>query len=164
MASGEGIRWPERYHPSKAPIHVRNELSITAPPETVWAWMIRAPLWPSWYPNSANVRILEGMSPDLASGTRFRWKTFGVTIESSVKEFVPYERLAWDAHATGLDVYHAWLITKTPEGCHVLTEETQYGWLARLGTIFTPGRMHKLHQVWLDRLAEKASSGPPPGR
>ena len=163
MVPQDGIRWPDHYNPSNTPIHVRNEISIPAPPEAVWAWLIRAPLWPNWYPNSANVKFLEGTPTDLALGTRFRWKTFGVTIESKVNEFVPCERLAWDAHAMGLDVYHAWLLTKTTGGCHLLTEETQHGWLARLGAIFTPGRMYKLHQVWLERLAEKAVSGPPAG-
>jgi hypothetical protein len=30
-------------------------------------------------------------------GTEFRWKTFGVTIDSTVR----HERLAWDAHCDG---------------------------------------------------------------
>ena len=73
---------------------LRNELEMASAPETVWAWLIRAQLWPTWYPNSANIVFLTGQPPDLAFGTRFRWKTFGVTIESTVLEFVPYERLS----------------------------------------------------------------------
>jgi hypothetical protein len=64
---------------------------------------------------------------------RFRWKTFGITIESTVLEFLPYERLAWDARGTGLDAYHAWLIQKTNQGSNVIIEKTQRGWVARLG-------------------------------
>ena len=95
-------------------------------------------------------------------GTRLRWKTFGVTIQSMVLEFVLYERLAWDAHGTGLDAYQAWLIQKTDLGCHVLTEETQHGFLARLGKTFRPKRMEQMHQIWLERLRNKAKSGLPP--
>jgi hypothetical protein len=51
--------------------------------------------------------FLSGNPPDLALGAKFCWKTFGVTIESTVLEFMPYERLAWDAHAKGLEAYHA---------------------------------------------------------
>jgi len=40
--------------------------------------------------------------PDLHLGTEFRWKTFGVTIDSTVLEFVRHERLAWDAHCNGM--------------------------------------------------------------
>ena len=162
MPDTDAIRWPDRYHPTRCPVHVSNALAIEAPIETVWAWLIRAPLWPSWYPNSANVRILDGAPPDLALGTRFRWKTFGVTIGSCVREFVPQERIAWDAQALGLDVYHAWLLTRTPSGCHVLTEETQHGFVARTGALLMPGRMHRHHQIWLERLRDRARTGLPP--
>ena len=125
MAKANQIVWPSQYEPANCPVHVRNELAMASAPETVWAWLIRAQLWPTWYPNSANIVFLSGQPPDLTLGTRFRWKTFGVTIESTVLEFVPYERLAWDAHGTGLNAYHAWLIQKTDQGCNVITEETE---------------------------------------
>ena len=160
--SVETIRWPAEYEPSSCPIHVRNELAMSAPVERVWAWLVRAQLWPGWYENSKNVRFLEGPPPDLGIGTRFRWTTFGVTIESRVREFVPYERLAWDAHSIGVHAYHAWLISKTPEGCRVLTEETQRGAIARLGSLLMPNRMHRFHQIWLEGLRDQAAKGMPP--
>ena len=135
------ILWPNHYEPANCPVHVRNELAIAYPPEKVWAWLIRAQLWPTWYPNSANIQFLSGQPPDLALGTKFRWKTFGVTIKSTVLEFAPYERLAWDAHGKGLDAYHAGLIQKTGEGCNVVTEEIQNGLVARLGKMLRPNRM-----------------------
>jgi hypothetical protein len=124
--------------------------------------LIRATLWPDWYANSARVRILSGTGPDLARGTRFHWKTFGVTVTSTVLEFVPEERIAWDAHAPGVDAYHAWVLQPLPQGCHVLTEETQHGVLARLGDLLMPHRMHKYHQLWLEGLERKARAGVPP--
>ena len=162
MANRTQILWPSQYDPAKSPVHVRNELAIAASPESVWAWLIRAQLWPTWYPNSANIRFLSGHPPDLALGTRFRWKTFGVTIQSTVLEFVPYEKLAWDAHASGLETYHVWLIQKTDSGCHVIMEETQRGLVARLGKVLRPKRMEQQHQIWLEGLRVKASVGLPP--
>ena len=135
---------------------------MTSAPETVWAWLIRAQLWPTWYPNSANIMFLADPPPDLTLGTRFRWKTFGITIESTALEFLPYERLAWDARGTGLDAYHAWLIQKTNQGSNVIAEETQRGWVARLGKALRPSRMELQHQIWLEGLREKASRGLPP--
>ncbi len=111
--------------------------------------------------NAANVKFLHGPLPDLALGTRFRWKTFGVTIESTVQEFVPGERIAWNAKAFGLDVYHAWLLTDSPEGCQILTEETQHGFVARAGALLMPKRMGHFHQIWLERLDHQARSGLP---
>ncbi|MGA2524280.1 MAG: SRPBCC domain-containing protein [Candidatus Bathyarchaeia archaeon] len=162
MANPNQIFWPSGFEPEKCPIHVHNELAMAALPETVWAWLIRAQLWPTWYPNSANIQFLRGQSSDLALGTRFRWKTFGVTIVSTVLEFVPYERLAWDARGNGLSAYHAWLIQKTEQGCIVVMEETQRGWLNRLGNALRPKRIQQQHQIWLEGLRAKASSGLPP--
>lgn len=161
MNDQSGIQWPEHYYPQNCPVHVRNELDMAAQPQRVWAWLVRAPLWPSWYVNSANLRILEGAGEVLEPGTRFRWKTFGVTITSTVLEYIPNERLAWDAKGIGVDAYHAWLLRPSAKGCDVLTEETQHGWLARLGQLFLPKRMSKYHQIWLESLQDKALSGFP---
>jgi len=161
MKQFSGIQWPDHYKPANCPIHVRNELDMAASPENVWAWLTRATLWPTWYANSANVEIIEGTGTDLRQGTRFRWKTFGITILSTVVEFVPYERIAWQAESFGVNVYHAWVLQPSEKGCHVLTEETQHGWLARLSKLFMPNRMCKFHQMWLEALQSKARSGLP---
>jgi polyketide cyclase/dehydrase/lipid transport protein len=155
------IKWPEKYHPSCTSVHVSNSLSVTIKPELLWAWMIRAPLWPTWYPNSSNVVFLDSTGQDLQKGTRFRWKTFGVTIESEVKEFEPCERLAWSAVGIGVDAYHAWLFEPKPAACNMLTEETQNGFLAKLGSMTMPNRMHKYHQIWLETLRDQARAGMP---
>ena len=81
-----------------------------------------------------------------------------------VQEWVPNERIAWTGKAFGLDVYHAWLIEKTATGCHVLTEETQHGFMVRLGKLFMPNRMSTFHQIWLEGLRDNAMKGLPPSR
>jgi hypothetical protein len=156
------INWPDRYSPQRTRVHVRNEIAIAAKPEIVWAWIVRAKLWPAWYSNSARVAINGGGS-DLQAGSTFRWKTFGVTLDSKVEEFVPFERLAWSAKATGINAYHAWLIEPTSDGCHVNTEETQNGWLATMNKAVRPNDMGRKHQVWLEGLLAKAMTGLPPG-
>jgi hypothetical protein len=162
MDKEERIHWPERFHPRRAPIHVSNELSVTAPVDAVWEWLIHAPLWPTYYSNSSRI-VLQGGAKQLSKGARFRWKTFGVNLISVVEEFEPKQRIAWRARGTGVDAYHAWLLGPLAEGgCHILTEETQYGWLARLGSVFLPHRMHRYHQLWLEGLRTKAQAGPPP--
>jgi uncharacterized protein YndB with AHSA1/START domain len=161
--SREGaIRWPARFAPECAPVHVRNELSMPVAAEAVWSWLVRAELWPSWYVNARDVRITHGPRPDLGLGSGFRWRTFGVAIASTVEELEAPERIAWSARGTGVDAYHAWLIRKTPGGCHVLTEETQHGWVARLGSVLLPNRMSHYHQIWLEALHRKAAGGAPP--
>ena len=161
-AASSAIRWPERLLPAKASVFVRNEITIAAPPDRIWAWLLRAEHWPEWYPNSADIHFLSHAGPDLRNRSRFRWKTFGVRITSKVLEFEPWAKLAWDAHGIGIDAYHAWLLTPQTDGStHVLTEEVQNGWLARLGKLVMPQRMSEQHQIWLEALAAKAQSGMP---
>ena len=156
------IRYPEQYAPGRTSVFVRNELDIAAPCDRVWAWLVHAERWPAWYPNSSGVTIEAATGEAvLHEGTPFRWKTFGVRLRSVVEEFVPGERIAWTAQGFGVDAYHAWLLTPTPGGCHVLTEETQNGWLAALSNFLMPRRMHTGHQLWLERLREQALAGSP---
>ncbi len=72
-----------------------------------------------------------------------------------------FERIAWSARSRGIDAYHAWLIERRPSGCHVLTEENQNGWLARLNAALRPRFMGRMQRVWLERLVEMAKGGPP---
>src|SRR5271167_1392032 len=82
------IHWPAGFEPNKADLFAHNELLINASCERVWSHIVDASQWPTWYPNSKDVRI-QGGERLLGSGTVFRWTTFGLTIESNVHEYVP---------------------------------------------------------------------------
>src|SRR5487761_757028 len=118
------IRWPDKFKPEKTSIHVHNELEIAAAPENVWAWLVRAALWHTWYNNAADVMI-RGGGLELKTDSEFTWTTFGMKLRSKVEEFQPPERLAWSAYGSGFSGYHGWLIQKNAIGCHVITEENQ---------------------------------------
>ncbi|MGL4363945.1 MAG: hypothetical protein ACRCSB_01925, partial [Bacteroidales bacterium] len=75
---------------------------------------------------------------------------------SEVKEFIPHQRLAWDAQNIGILAYHAWLIIPTEKGCKVITQETQHGFMCRLSAFLMPNRMYKYHQIWLEGLKAMA--------
>src|SRR5580658_3159484 len=110
MTSQPSIRWPPGFEPEQCSVHVRNERSMPMTREVIWNSLICAGTWSSWYPNASNVRFLDGTGPNLRLGSRFQWRTFGVTIESNVIEFVPPERIGWDGRRSGLIVHHAWLL------------------------------------------------------
>ncbi len=154
------ILWPSEFAPAATPVYVRNELVIPAARSAVWPWLVRATRWPAWYPNSANVK-LPAATIDLGPGMKFSWKTFGVSLVSEVREWVPQERLAWDARGLGVVAYHAWLLEDAAGGCRVLTEETQHGWACRLSARVFPHRMSQQHQIWLEQLGSQAASGAP---
>ncbi len=158
------IRWPERYLPAKADVFCHNEITIAASPETIWAWLIRAESWPSWYSNAAHIHFVSTSGPNLRNRSRIRWNTFGVRITSKVLEFESPSRLGWDCHGIGLNAYHAWVLTPQSDGTtHVMTEETQTGWLVRLGKMLMPSRKQRMHQMWLEGLKVRAEAGAPSG-
>ena len=148
----DGIHWLKGYAPDEAPIHVVNTIEAGVPASLVWTRLIDAAGWPAIYANAQDVKV-EGGGAELFDGARFTWKTFGVALKSRVLEFEPETRIAWLATGLGVKAYHAWLITPTPTGCTILTEETQYGLAARAGRLLFPRRMEEWHQKWLEALA-----------
>ena len=88
------IHWPQGLEPRDVDVFVHNEGWIDAPPGTVWANLIDAAQWPSWYSNSADIRI-EGGQSKLAKGISFNWKTFGFSIRSTVDVFEPDREIGW---------------------------------------------------------------------
>ncbi len=157
------VRWPEQYLPANCSVFAHNEIIIAATPEQIWPWLLRADNWPRWYTNARNVHFLSHTGPDLRDRSRFRWKTFGATITSKVLEFLPPSRLAWDAHGIGINAYHAWVLTPLFDGrTHVMMEETQNGWRARLSKMLRPNRLAEKHQLWLESLSRQVLSGVSP--
>lgn len=152
------INWPPKYHPNSSDVHVVNNLEMDVSVDEAWNALIRAVDWPRWYPNAKNVRFLNSDKKTLELGTQFRWKTFGITIDCTVREFQPFERLSWSSDSPGISVYHGWHFTPQGERCHIITEETQQGIIPKAAQFLMPKRMHKFHQIWLEQLEEKAKS------
>lgn len=148
--------WPQDLTPQRSSVHVRNELAMSAPCEAVWDVLTEAAEWPSWYSHCKNVRI-EGGGVRLTPGARFRWSTNGQPLRSRVLTFAPCERLSWDAVNPLIRVHHTWGFEATPEGCRVVTEETQRGVLPWSTRPITRRVMLRVHQQWLEGLAARAA-------
>jgi uncharacterized protein with LGFP repeats len=86
--SETSIRWPARFSPDEAPVHVVNAMTVTASPQAVWKTLVRAAGWSGYYANASKV-VIEGGGPNLHAGARFTWRTFGVDLKSEVREFEP---------------------------------------------------------------------------
>lgn len=170
------IQWPNSYLPGFTDNFVSNEvIAVDLDIDHLWSILIDAPLWPTFYSNSANVRFHDDRGPELGLGKRFAFETFGFSVEAEVVEFVSPSnaaaaRLAW--HGWGgngdgrIDVHHAWLIEKLEQGrLRVLTQETQNGAPAKALAKARPNPMINAHQDWLDGLVavtrKKASATAP---
>jgi hypothetical protein len=120
--------------------------------------MSDAQAWPSWYPNSQNVKLLNSPDGRLREGTRFSWDTFGLHFESRVHEFVPNSRIGWFGVSPSTNGYHTYLLSKTNEGCHVVTEEVVKGPGAVELRTNRPQAMHEGHDLWLSNLKQRSEN------
>jgi hypothetical protein len=160
------INWPEGYLPGFTDNFASNEVIVRGLTATeVFAFLVKAGLWASYYANSSDVEIEGEGAKDLVlrPGARFRFKTFGFPIEAKVIEFEAPSagrpgRLAWHGWAEGdaahrLDVVHAWLIEDLPQGrVRILTQESQKGEPAKQLHETNPDTMNIGHQDWLKGL------------
>jgi uncharacterized protein YndB with AHSA1/START domain len=163
VSDGSTIRWPAGHRPEDSRFLAVNELAIAADPETVFAWLCRPDLWPSFYANARLVKHLGGAWPRVELGSRFRWVSFGAFVTSEIVEYEPPERLAWSARELGGRGHHGWLLRRDDGGTVVHTEETQRGWGIALVKPALRPLMVRQHQRWLEGLSRVAEQGPPPG-
>jgi uncharacterized protein YndB with AHSA1/START domain len=150
------IHWPDGFHPEQADLFAHNEIVIHASCERVFANIVDAAVWPSWYLNSHNVKLLNSPDGKLREGAQFSWDTFGVHIESQVHEFAPNSRIGWFGNGTGMNAYHTFLLIRTGEGCHVVTEEVVKGPGAVEFRQKQPSAMHEGHDLWLRTLKQRS--------
>jgi uncharacterized protein YndB with AHSA1/START domain len=153
-ARSPAIRWPRGFDPQHADLFAHNEIAIGAPCARVWEHLIAAPRWPRWYANASEV-VMAGAAK-LRPGTTFRWKTFGLAVQSQVVELDAPSRLAWSGKTDGIDAYHTWLLVPDGGGCRVVTEEVAHGAGARALVKKDPLAMHRGHQLWLESLKKVA--------
>jgi uncharacterized protein YndB with AHSA1/START domain len=151
------INWPSEFEPASHTIYAINSIETSASPAEVWRLLVNARGWPDYYPNATDVEI-EGGAAELTDGAKFIWSTAGVKLDCTVREFVPFERISWDALYEGSAAYHGWLITPSARGANIHTEETQHGPFWDQVAADHPGILHQFHQQWVETLSEAASA------
>ena len=103
------IRWPVGFDPVHADLFAHNAVIVDASAESVWAKLIAAATWPTWYSNASDV-VINDPSDQLGEDVSFNWTTFGLKITSKVEEFDPHARLGWYGDGDQLRAHHTWLL------------------------------------------------------
>lgn len=151
----EGIKWPEGLGTENCRILSHNQIWTPLSPQILWDKLVRAPLWPGWYPNSREVKIQDGSS-ELKMGSEFTWKTFGLKVRSKVLIYEPFENLGWDAQEIfGWRGFHGWRFIPKDSGTLVITQEVQKGVGDFLLAPLVKKTLEKGHQVWLEQLVKE---------
>ena len=127
----------------EAPAVARSEIEVAARPETVWDVVADFERWPNWNPDVKSVSV----SGPFAEGTKFKWKSGGATITSTLQHVDRPALLGWTGKAIGIHAVHVWHFERRDGKTRIRTEESWDGWLVRL----LRGRMQKMLQAGLDR-------------
>jgi len=154
----EQINWPKDYGMTETEFYLHNKIEIEASPETVWNILTQAEQWSDWYVGMKNVKVLDSETGIIDGKVDMTFNTMNRDFKATVIEYQPYERLSWETMDDKMMGVHAWLIIPTEKGCLVVTDESQYGTLARLQKIFLPNKLRKLHDVWLEEMKIKAEA------
>jgi hypothetical protein len=155
------IHWPEKFNPKVSDFYVHNEIEINASPEHVWLLLIQASNWITWYDGIQNIKFEDPTQQNLTLDAQVFWNSMGQSLNNTVTEFAPNERLAWTFEEAKIQGHHAWLIILTETGCKVITDESQTGKLAKLQKIFLPRKLMKQHDQWLRLIKQEAERSYP---
>jgi hypothetical protein len=150
------IHWPKGFELEQADLFAHNEIDIQAGCEIAFSNLVDAEAWPSWYSNSKDVKVLNTPDHRLRKNARISWETFGFHIDSRVWEFESNSRLGWFGDGKDIHAFHTFLLTKTAEGCHIVTEEVVKGPGAIQFRERQPNAMHEGHQLWLTTLKDRS--------
>lgn len=152
------IAWPAAHLPTSAMVFAQNTVDITASPEAVWSQLVDCVSWPQWYKHCSDVSILGG-GRLISAHSKFRFNTLGFYFEPEVVTFEPRRLLVWSAKGpAGTSGSHAWYIDPRPDGCRVITEESQIGLLLFFLRVRTRNRLLTSHEEWLRALKERAEA------
>ena len=87
-----------------APVIVKGMIEINSSPETIWDLIADIKRWSSWNPDVKNSSI-EG---DVIKGSKFKWKSWSVTITSIFQEVDRPRFIGWTGKTMGIKALHIW--------------------------------------------------------
>ncbi|MEV6324074.1 SRPBCC family protein [Nocardia sp. NPDC051787] len=137
-----------------APIVVRLETRIAAPVEAVWALHTGIDDWTTWHTDITEARL----NGSLAPGSRFRWSTAGLTIDSTLYAVEAPHRILWGGPAHGITGIHCWTFEADGDTTLVRTEESWGGEPVRANTDAMRHALEQSLRRWLDILRETAEA------
>ncbi len=139
---------------SNAPVIVSEKILINASLEDIWRIHTAIDQWPLWQHDIIAAQI----DGSVAVGETFHWKTFGLSISSTIKEMEPQRRIVWGGSAQGIDAIHVWTMMSSPNGVVVQTEESWDGEPVRVKVEESRKSLEGSLQNWLRDLKRTAES------
>ena len=132
----------------QAPIVIRREIDIFAPPNLVWDWISRVDLWPDWHPEVSSSRWLG--NPGLNG--RFKWRKSLLGVPSIVTRWREALEFAWSGTAWGITSHQVFLLDGDYKSTRIICEQSVEGFGARVLTPVVRHLAERWSEMWLGAL------------
>ena len=139
----------------KAPVVAHHEIDIAASLETVWQLHVDVDAWPTWMEEVSSARLDGPFAP----GSSFTWTSYDFTVTSTIYAVEHRARTLWGGAAQGVMGTHEWRFEQTPDGVHVVTDESFAGDPVEADTAGMQTLLDTSLTAWLGRLKARAEAG-----
>ena len=131
-----------------APVIARHSTTIAAPVSLVWRLHTDIDGWPTWQ-KAIDEAHLDGV---FVPGAVFSWRTYGLSIVSTVYQVEPERHTLWGGPSEGITGIHSWTFTPVPGGVRVETEESWSGAPVEADVAGLQGALDASLVAWLEYL------------
>jgi uncharacterized membrane protein len=115
---------------------LQHSVTITAPPERVWAVLIDVERWPERIPTVEAVERLDPGPLDLGSRTRLQQPRLPTAVWT-VTELTDGASYTWKSTSPGVTVTASHAVEPHPDGSRLTLGITLSGWLSGVGWLMT---------------------------
>lgn len=140
-----------------APVIVRGEIEIFAPPEMIWDWLSRVDLWKDWHPEITNSRWLA--RPGI--NAQFKWRLRSVLgITARIESWEEQRELGFIGQSWSTTLRQVFRMNGDFRRTHIRAEASVEG----PGYGFAPlravigGQLARTNELWLGALKTKLES------
>ena len=139
-----------------APVVLRRERALSAPPARVWEALSRVEHWPRWH-RGIRFAVLRG---SVEPGAVLHWRADGMRISSLLMEVEEERRLGWTIRTLGARGYQRWSLEAVPgRGTLVRLEESWEGLMVRILARTLRRTLGASREEWLRGLERVAGAG-----
>ena len=129
------------------------EIEIHASLDSVWKTQTDIDSWAIWQPEISEARL----NGSLKIGTKFKWKSGGFTLNSTIEEIESNKVIGWSGSGFGASAIHIWEFSSLENGnTLVRTSESMDGWFVKLLKGMMRKKLNASLETWLNAL-KKAS-------
>lgn len=141
----------------QAPIYIRREITIFAPPEKIWDWLSRVDLWQDWHPEIAAAYWLDD-GREGGPRARFKWRQGPVRITSLIESWDVWREIGWQGRAYNAVVRHVFRLEGDFRRTHIVSEQSIEGFTASLMRPIIQGLAERTSETWLAALKTRLES------